>query len=98
MLTIYESPNNLPVSLFGSWPGDQRPDPTRENESWQIAGYQSGAAGAAGSRWQLVPLRNYKLAQALARTVSHADPWDLYRLLTQPHPDLGDHAQPRPVQ
>lgn len=41
--------------------------------------------------WQLVPLK-HKLAQVLMNQCPHADPWDLYRMLTRPHPDLGDRA------
>ena len=41
--------------------------------------------------WQLVPLK-HKLAQVLMNQCPHADSWDLYRMLTQPHPDLGDRA------
>jgi hypothetical protein len=38
-----------------------------------------------------VPLK-HKLAQVLMNQCPHADSWDLYRMLTQPHPDLGDRA------
>ena len=34
----------------------------------------------------------HKLAQVLMNQCPHADPWDLYRMLTRPHPDLGDRA------
>jgi hypothetical protein len=47
-----------------------------------------GNRGQRVPDWQLVPLK-HKLAQVLMNQCPHADSWDLYRMLTQPHPDLG---------
>ncbi len=91
MLAIYESPNNLPVSLFGKLAGKSKDQINRELKAGKLLAISLGNRGQRVPDWQLVPLK-HKLAQALMKQCPHADPWDLYRLLTQPHPDLGDRA------
>jgi len=91
MLTIYESPNNLPVPLFGKLAGKSKDQINRELKAGTLLAISLGNRGQRVPDWQLVPLK-HKLAQALMKQCPHADPWDLYRLLTQPHPDLGDRA------
>lgn len=50
-----------------------------------------GNRGQRVPDWQLVPLK-HKLAQVVMRECPKADSWDLYRMLTRPHPDLGGRA------
>jgi hypothetical protein len=50
-----------------------------------------GNRGQRVPDWQLAPLK-HKLAQVLMNQCPHADSWELYRMLTRPHPDLGDRA------
>ena len=87
MLTIYESQAACRSRCSASWPESQGPDQPR-TESGQVAVHQFGQSGQRVPDWQLVPLK-HKLAQVLMNQCPHADSWDLYRMLTQPHPDLG---------
>ncbi len=91
MLAIYESPNNLPVPLFGKLAGKSKDQINRELKAGKLLSISLGNRGQRVPDWQLVPLK-HKLAQVLMNQCPHADSWDLYRRLTQPHPDLGDRA------
>ena len=91
MLAIYESPNNLPVPLFGKLAGKSKDQINRELKAGKLLSISLGNRGQRVPDWQLVPLK-HKLAQVLMNQCPHADSWDLYRMLTQPHPDLGDRA------
>lgn len=88
MLAIYESPNNLPVPLFGKLAGKSKDQINRELKAGKLLSISLGNRGQRVPDWQLVPLK-HKLAQVLMNQCPHADSWDLYRMLTQPHPDLG---------
>ncbi len=63
----------------------------RELKAGKLLSISLGNRGQRVPDWQLVPLK-HKLAQVLMNQCPHADSWDLYRMLTQPHPDLGDRA------
>ena len=91
MLATYESPNNLPVPLFGKLAGKSKDQINRELKAGKLLSISLGNRGQRVPDWQLVPLK-HKLAQVLMNQCPHADPWDLYRMLTRPHPDLGDRA------
>lgn len=91
MLATYESPNNLPVPLFGKLAGKSKDQINRELKAGKLLSISLGNRGQRVPDWQLVPLK-HKLAQVLMNQCPHADSWDLYRMLTQPHPDLGDRA------
>ncbi len=91
MLAIYESPNNLPVPLFGKLAGKSKDQINRELKAGKLLSISLGNRGQRVPDWQLVPLK-HRLAQVLINQCPHADSWDLYRMLTQPHPDLGDRA------
>lgn len=91
MQVIYESPNNLPVSLFGKLAGKSKDQINRELKAGKLLSISLGNRGQRVPDWQLVPLK-HRLAQVLMNQCPHADSWDLYRMLTQPHPDLGDRA------
>jgi integrase len=91
MLAIYESPNNLPVPLFGKLAGKSKDQINRELKAGKLLSISLGNRGHRVPDWQLVPLK-HKLAQVLMNQCPHLDSWDLYRMLTQPHPDLGDRA------
>ena len=91
MLAIYESPNNLPVPLFGKLAGKSKDQINRELKAGKLLSISLGNRGQRVPDWQLVPLK-HKLAQVLMNQYPHADSWDLYRMLTQPHPDLGDRT------
>ncbi|EDV5272581.1 DUF4102 domain-containing protein [Salmonella enterica subsp. enterica serovar Mbandaka] len=91
MLTIYESPNNLPVPLFGKLAGKSKDQINRELKAGKLLSISLGNRGQRVPDWQLVPLK-HRLAQVLMNQCPHADSWDLYRMLTVPHPDLGDRA------
>ena len=91
MLAIYESPNNLPVPLFGKLAGKSKDQINRELKAGKLLSISLGNRGQRVPDWQLVPLK-HRLAQVLMNQCPHADSWDMYRMLTQPHPDLGDRA------
>ena len=63
----------------------------RELKAGKLLSISLGNRGQRVPDWQLVPLK-HRLAQVLMNQYPHADSWDLYRMLTQPHPDLGDRA------
>ena len=91
MLAMYESPNNLPVPLFGKLAGKSKDQINRELKAGKLLSISLGNRGQRVPDWQLVPLK-HKLAQVLMNQCPRADSWDLYRMLTRPHPDLGDRA------
>src|SRR3546814_1658465 len=91
MLAIYESPSCLPVPLVGKLAGKSNDQINRELTAGKLLSISLGNRGQRVPDWQLVPLK-HKLAQMLMNQCPHADAWDLYRMLTQPHPDLGDRA------
>ncbi|EOX6785670.1 tyrosine-type recombinase/integrase [Pseudomonas aeruginosa] len=91
MLAIYESPSSLPVPLFGKLAGKSKDQVNRELKAGKLLSISLGNRGQRVPDWQLVPLK-HKLAQVLMNQCPHADSWDLYRMLTQPHPDLGDRS------
>ncbi len=91
MLTIYESPSSLPVPLFGKLAGKSKDQINRELKAGKLLSISLGNRGQRVPDWQLVPLK-HKLAQVLMNQCPHADSWELYRMLTQPHPDLGDRG------
>nr|WP_200870869.1 integrase arm-type DNA-binding domain-containing protein [Bordetella bronchiseptica] len=91
MLAIYESPNCLPVPLFGKLAGKSKDQINRELKAGKLLSISLGNRGQRVPDWQLVPLK-HKLAQVLMNQCPRADSWDLYRMLTQPHPDLDDRA------
>lgn len=74
-----------------SWPGSPRTRSTASLKAGKLLSISLGNRGQRVPDWQLVPLK-HKLAQVLMNQCPHADSWDLYRMLTQPHPDLGDRA------
>jgi len=91
MLAIYESPSNLPVTLFGKLAGKSKDQVNRELKAGKLLSISLGNRGQRLPDWQLVPLK-HKLAQVLMNQCPQADSWGMYRMLTQPHPDLGDRA------
>jgi len=91
MLAIYESPSSLPVPLFGKLAGKSKDQINRELKAGKLLSVSLGNRGQRVPDWQLVPLK-HKLAQVLMRQCPQADSWELYRMLTRPHPDLGDRA------
>ena len=91
MLVIYESPSSLPVPLFGKLAGKSKDQINRELKAGKLLSISLGNRGQRVPDWQLVPLK-HKLAQVLMNQCPHADPWDLYRMLTRPHPDLGSRS------
>lgn len=91
MLAIYESPSSLPVPLFGKLAGKSKDQINRELKAGKLLAISLGNRGRRVPDWQLVPLK-HKLAQVLMNQCPHADSWELYRMLTQPHPDLGDRG------
>ena len=91
MLAIYESPSSLPVPLYGKLAGKSKDQINRELKAGKLLSIGLGNRGQRVPDWRLVPLK-HKLAQVLMNQCPHVDSWDLYRMLTQPHPDLGDRA------
>lgn len=91
MLAMYESPSNLPVPLFGKLAGKSKDQINRELKAGKLLSISLGNRGQRVPDWQLVPLK-HKLAQVLMIQCPYADSWELYRMLTRPHPDLGDRA------
>lgn len=81
MLAIYESPNNLPVPLFGKLAGKSKDQINRELKAGKLLSISLGNRGQRVPDWQLVPLK-HRLAQVLMNQYPHADSWDLYRMLT----------------
>ncbi|HEY9223364.1 MAG TPA: integrase arm-type DNA-binding domain-containing protein [Variovorax sp.] len=91
MLAMYESPNNLPAPLFGKLAGKSKDQINRELKAGKLLSISLGNRGQRVPDWQLVPLK-HKLARVLMTQCPQADSWELYRMLTRPHPDLGDRA------
>ncbi|HDN7360707.1 TPA: integrase arm-type DNA-binding domain-containing protein [Salmonella enterica subsp. enterica serovar Agona] len=91
MLAMYESPSNLPVPLFGKLAGKSKDQINRELKAGKLLSISLGNRGQRVPDWQLVPLK-HKLAQVLMNQCPYADSWELYRMLTQPHPNLGGRA------
>ncbi|MEL7551406.1 integrase arm-type DNA-binding domain-containing protein [Pseudomonas protegens] len=91
MLAMYESPSSLPVPLYSKLAGKSKDQINRELKAGKLLSINLGNRGQRVPDWQLVPLK-HKLAQVLMTLCPHVDSWDLYRMLTQPHPDLGDRA------
>ncbi|MFA7579950.1 MAG: integrase arm-type DNA-binding domain-containing protein [Castellaniella sp.] len=91
MLAIYESPSSLPVPLFAKLAGKSKDQINRELKAGKLLSISLGNRGQRVPDWQLRPLK-HKLAQVLIKQCPEADSWALYRMLTQPHPDLGDRA------
>ena len=88
---MYESPSNLPVPLFGKLAGKSKDQINRELKAGKLLSISLGNRGQRVPDWQLEPLK-HKLAQVLMNQCPYADSWELYRMLTRPHPDLGDRA------
>ncbi|HCX87724.1 MAG TPA: integrase [Gammaproteobacteria bacterium] len=91
MLEIYELPCNMPVQLFGKLAGKSKDQINRELKAGKLLSIGLGNRGQRVPDWQLVPLKQ-KLAQTLMKRCPDADSWDLYRMLTRPHPELGDRT------
>lgn len=91
MLAIYESPNILPVPLFGKLAGKSKDQINRELKAGKLLSISLGNRGQRVPDWQLVPLK-LKLAQVMLKQLPDADAWDLYHLLTKPHPGLDNRA------
>ncbi|QLF92138.1 tyrosine-type recombinase/integrase [Pseudomonas sp. ABC1] len=91
MLAIYESPNILPVPLFGKLAGKSKDQINRELKAGKLLSISLGNRGQRIPDWQLVPLK-LKLAQVVLKQLPAADTWDLYHLLTKPHPGLDNRA------
>lgn len=86
-----ESPNNLPASLFGKLAEKSKDQINRELKATKLLTISLGNRGQRITDWQLVPFKQ-KLARMLMSQFPHMDSWGLYRMLTQPHPDLCDRA------
>ncbi|AOY62902.1 integrase arm-type DNA-binding domain-containing protein [Xanthomonas campestris] len=91
MLAMYESPSCLPVPLFGKLAGKSKDQINRELKAGKLLSIGLGNRGQRVPDWQLVPLK-HKLTQVLMNQCQGADSWDLFRMLTRPHTDLGDRA------
>ncbi|WP_458729770.1 tyrosine-type recombinase/integrase [Pseudomonas brenneri] len=91
MLAIYESPSSLPVPLFGKLAGKSKDQINRELKAGKLLSIGLGNRGQRVPDWQLVPLK-HKLTLVLMNQCPQAAPWELYRMLARPHPDLGDRA------
>lgn len=87
MLAIYESPSSLPVPLFGKLAGKSKDQINRELKAGKLLSISLGNRGQRVPDWQLVPLK-HKLALVVMRQCPQADSWELYRMLTRPHPGL----------
>lgn len=88
---MYESPCCLPVPLFGKLAGKSKDQINRELKAGKLLSISLGNRGQRVPDWQLVPLK-HKLTQVLMNQCQGADSWDLFRMLTRPHTDLGDRA------
>lgn len=91
MLAIYESPGILPVQMFGKLAGKSKDQINRELKAGKLLSISLGNRGQRVPDWQLVPLK-LKLAQAMLKQAPDNEAWDLYHLLTKPHPGLDDRA------
>lgn len=91
ILAIYESPSSLPVPLFGKLAGKSKDQINRELKAGKLLSISLGNRGQRVPDWQLLPIK-HKLAQVLMNQCPHVDSWDLYCMLTRPHPGLGERA------
>ena len=91
MLAIYESPSILPVPLFGKLAGKSKDQISRELKAGKLLSISLGNRGQRVPDWQLVPLK-LKLAKAMLKQAPEVEAWELYHLLTKPHPGLEDRV------
>lgn len=91
ILAIYEAPSNLPVPLFAKLAGKSKDQVNRELKAGKLLSISIGNRGQRVPDWQLLPLK-LKLAQVMMKQHPHAGAWELYHLLTKPHPRLDDRA------
>lgn len=91
MLALYEAPSSLPVPLFAKLAGKSKDQINRELKAGRLLSISIGNRGQRVPDWQLVPLK-LKLAQVMLKQALYAEPWELYLLLTKPHPGLGDRV------
>ncbi|AYH07381.1 MULTISPECIES: tyrosine-type recombinase/integrase [Pectobacterium] len=87
MLSTYEAPHNLPVVQFAKLAGKSKDQINREIKAGKLLAISLGNRGQRVPEWQLVPMK-LKLTQVLMKRLSHAEEWDVYRLLTHLHPEL----------
>lgn len=91
MLTIYKSPNSLPVPLFGKLAGKSKDQINCDLKAGKLLSISLGNRGQHVLDWQLVPLKQ-KLAQVLMNQYPHTDSWGQYRILTWLNSALSDRA------
>jgi len=74
-------------ALFGKLAGKSKDQINRELKAGKLLAIGLGNRGQRVPDWQMVPLK-LKLAQVMLKQLPDADAWDLYHLLTMPHPGL----------
>ncbi|QPI43550.1 tyrosine-type recombinase/integrase [Pectobacterium aroidearum] len=87
MLAAYEAPHNLPVVQFAKLAGKSKDQINREIKAGKLLTISLGNRGQRVPEWQLVPMK-LKLTQMMMKHLSRAEGWDVYRLLSNPHPEL----------
>ncbi|MER2906773.1 tyrosine-type recombinase/integrase [Morganella morganii] len=87
MLAAYEAPHNLPVVQFAKLAGKSKDQINREIKAGKLLTISLGNRGQRVPEWQLVAMK-LKLTQMMMKHLSHAEGWDVYRLLSNPHPEL----------
>ncbi|MEL7630285.1 integrase arm-type DNA-binding domain-containing protein [Pectobacterium aroidearum] len=87
MLAAYEAPHNLPVVQFSKLAGKSKDQINREIKAGKLLTISLGNRGQRVPEWQLVPMK-LKLTQMMMKQLPHAEGWDVYRLLSNPHPEL----------
>jgi integrase len=87
MLEVYEAPSNLPLLSFARLAGKSRDQINRDIKARRLLSLSLGNRGQRIPDWQLDPLK-HKLVIAIFRKLPQLEPWDVYRLLSEPNGNL----------
>ncbi|WCM86877.1 MULTISPECIES: tyrosine-type recombinase/integrase [Pseudomonadota] len=92
MVDIFNAPNVLSAAEFAKMAGKSRRWISYEISNKKILALSMGNLGQRVPDWHFDPLK-HRLIQAVLKHAGDADPWEIYRVLSQPH-DLLDGLAP----
>ncbi|MEE1926537.1 integrase arm-type DNA-binding domain-containing protein [Pseudomonas sp. 148P] len=87
MLAIYEAPSNLLLPAFARLAGKSRDQINRDIKARRLLSLSLGYRGQRIPDWQLDPVK-HKLVLAIFQALPAIGPWDVYRMLSEPHEKL----------
>jgi hypothetical protein len=92
MLSIYEAPDKLPVSVFAKLAGRSKDQINREIKAGKLLSLSLGTRGQRIPDWQLDPVKQKLAWEAMRSVVGDWDTWRLYRVLVAPQERLGGRS------